>query len=116
MQKSSKKINSIVVGLMDYLSETGSQELVSDIADSLTNLSDESKNAQEVVVTSVTTLAENQISELKKILSRLIKINLPIRNTQDKKLLGGLTIRVADWFLDASLSSELNDLKNKLIS
>lgn len=116
MQKSKKKINSIVVGLMDYLSDTGSRELLPDLADSLTNLTAESKNAQEVLVTSATSLSAKQIEGLQKICYKLFKINLPIRNIIDKKLLGGFTIKVADWYLDASLSSELNDLKNKLIS
>ena len=116
MQKSSKKLNSIVVGLMEYLSESGSQELLGDLAESLFNLTDESKNAKEVVVASATTLSAKQIEQLQIICSKLFKINLPIRNIVDKNLLGGFTIKIADWFLDASLSRQLNDLKNKLIS
>lgn len=116
MQKSNKKINSIVVGLMDYLQETDSQELLAEVADSLSNKTLESKGAQEVVVSSATSMSAKQLEELKKILSRLFKINLPIRNILDKKLLGGFTIRVADWYLDASIYHELTDLKNKLIS
>jgi len=116
MQKNSKKLNSIVVGLMDYLADSGSQELLPDLSNTLANLTSQSKDTHEVTVTSVTSLTSKQLIDLKGILLALFKLDLPIRNKVDKSLLGGFTIKIADWYLDASLSYELSTLKKNLIS
>lgn len=116
MKKKQGKSNLVVSGLLDYLSETGQVKLLPEVAEELHSLLEESKKADQITVTSFLPLTQIQQSELKNILEELIKIDLPIKNQIDKKLLGGFTVKVGDWFLDSSLLYYLNNIKRLLLS
>lgn len=68
------------------------------------------------IITSCTPLSSIQMENLKKSLEKIHKTNLSLENKIDKKLLGGFTVRVADWFFDASLLTQLANLKQEIVS
>lgn len=113
-KKNSKTSDSVVTGLVEYLSETGQNEILGEVTGQLENLLDESKGADKILVTSCVSINRDQSEKIQNIINRLIKIRLPVENRVDKKLLGGLTIQVGDWYLDASISSELQNIKNQI--
>lgn len=116
MNKKSKKQNQVVAGLLDYLNETGETRLLPEVTKELENFLEESKKIQSITVTSAVPLTLLQKESLRTILGKLLKVDLPIINNINKNLLGGFTIRVGDWFLDASLSQQLIYLRQMLLS
>lgn len=116
MKKKNEKPNLVVAGLLDYLNETSETRLLPEVTRELENLLRESKKAEEITIASSVLLTPSQNEKLKKILNKLLKVDLPIVNKVDKNLLGGFTIRMGDWFLDASLAQELVYLRQVLLS
>jgi len=69
----------------------------------------------EVTVTSCVPFTTLQLDNLKNDLNKMHNGDFLLVNKIDKNLLGGFTVRVADWFFDASLSSQLSKLKQTLL-
>lgn len=114
--KKTKKANLVVAGLLDYLEETGQNQLVPEVTQELEKLLEEGKKAQTIIITSAVPLTSSQSQELGEILHQLLKVDLPITAKVDKSILGGLTIKVGDWFLEATLLQQLNYLKRFMLS
>ncbi|OGF99920.1 hypothetical protein A2Y99_02985 [Candidatus Gottesmanbacteria bacterium RBG_13_37_7] len=116
MKKKDKHSNFVVSGLLDYLTETNQTTLLPEVARELQFLTEESKKADAIIVTSSVALTAKQYEYLVTVLKTLLNINLPLRNIVDKKILGGLTIKVGNWYLDATLIKEINNISQLLIS
>lgn len=110
------KPNLVVAGLLDYLEETGQRQLLPEVTAELEKLLEEAKEAQAMTITSAVPLSLSQSEALAEILGRVVGANLPIIKKVDKNLLGGFTIKVGDWFLDASLLHQLAYLKKFMLS
>ena len=117
MKKNNQKNSSdiVIAGVLDYLSETGRENLLPEVADSLEELVNKSRKAEVIEIRSAISLRPEHENDLKEIIQKKFKLDLPVKNVIDKSLLGGFTIRVGDWFLDASLSNQLNKLKQSLL-
>ena len=116
MKKKTKTSNIVVSGLLDYLSETGQTGLLPQVTAELQDLVKKPSEAKEIVITSFLPLTPQQQDTFGTTVQKLINMNLPLVTKIDKKLLGGFTISVGDWFLDASLARELRNLKQVLLS
>lgn len=116
MKKISKKSKQVLKGLLDYLKDTGEEKLLPEVTQTLGEVVVKSKKAEEIVVTSVVPLTDEEKENLQDILSKNLQGNLPIVNKIDKTLLAGFTIRVKDWFFDASLARQLESLKRSIMS
>lgn len=115
-KKSNRKPDLVVAGLLDYLKETGETKILPEVARELEKLLKESKTAEAITIYSYTYLESYQLEKLTNIIRKLINSDLPVFNSIDKSLLGGFTIKVGDWFLDASLAGQLNYLNKALLS
>lgn len=115
MRKMSKTSNGVISGLIDFLSETGQKGVLPEVTNELQNLIRGAKEADKITITSCVRLDPAQINNLKKIIKNYTGSNLPVVNKLDKKLLGGFTVRIGDFFLDTSLSRQLQNLKRELI-
>ena len=115
MKKSTKKTAIVVKGLLDYLSETDQTTLLPEVTDSLTNLFQDSKKVKEIVISSYTAFSKVQKEIIRTTMQKILQVSLPVVNRVEKKLLGGFTVQVGDWFLDASLLRELRSLERSLL-
>ena len=116
MKKRKNNTNFVVSGLLDYLTETGQTKLLPKVTEELTNLLQESKKADAMIVTSSVDLSDKQIENIKNILYKFLDVELPVVNEIDKKLLGGFTVRVGDWFMDASLLQQVKIFKKMMLT
>lgn len=116
MKKRKNKTNFVVSGLLDYLTETGQTKLLQKVTEELANLLQESKKADVIIVTSSINLSDKQIENIKNILYKFLDVELPVVNEIDKKFLGGFTVKVGDWFMDASLLHQVKNLKKLMLS
>ncbi|MBI4990548.1 ATP synthase F1 subunit delta [Candidatus Gottesmanbacteria bacterium] len=115
MKKRSLKSNAVLQGLLDYLSQTGKEDLLPEVTKSLENVVAKSKKAEEIIVNSALPLKTEEIKNLKNVLKKITNVDLPVVNKVDKKLIGGFTVRLNDWFLDASLYHQLQLIKQSLL-
>ena len=112
----SAESNSVVAGILGFLSDTGKTNLLSSVVDVLDEVADKTKHAERIDITSAIALTKGEISTLRRTVSHFLKRDLPAENTIDKNLIGGLAIRVGDFFLDATLASELRSVKELVLS
>lgn len=110
-----QKSNIVTEGLLDYLKETGQHDILPQITQQLQSMLDESDRVKEITINSSIELSIEQHNIIKKMVEKLLGLKLPIVNKIDKKLIAGLTIRIGDWFLDASILREIRELKKKLL-
>lgn len=116
MKPIARKSTIVMRGLLDYLRETGQEKLLPEVSQSLTHVLTKLKKSDVCEVRSVIPLSEAQRKSLSVIIQRAFESRVPIVNTVDKELLGGFTVRINDWFLDASFSHELDMIKRALMT
>ena len=114
MSEISKTSSLVVQGLLDYLKETGQLKLLREVTQILDQKVGKSKKGDKIEVVSTIPMNQLQLKTLKDIVLEVFKENLPIENKINKGILGGFTLRVGDWFLDATLKRELENLKDVL--
>lgn len=116
MKKITSKSEAVLSGILDYLAETGEQALLPEVTKSLEKEIHKLKGADEIVVTSVVKLTAQQIKNLQTVLKRILHVKLPVINRIDENLIGGFTVKINDWYLDASINHELLLLKRSLLA
>lgn len=115
MKKISNKSRAVLDSLLDYVSETGEQDLIPEVTKSLEKEVARAQRADEIIVTSTVKLTPMQLKTIRKSLEKMLHIKFPMVNKIDKGLIGGFTIRVNDWFMDASISRQVEMLKQSLL-
>lgn len=103
-------------GIIDYLEEKGEQKLLGEVTKALQGQLAKQERANEIVVTSVVKLSSPQLSKIITFFHKKMKLKLPAINLIDKNLIGGFTIRVNDWFLDASIENQIKTFKRILLT
>ncbi len=114
MQTPSKKSTQVVKGILDYLDQSKQKGLLSEVESILETKVKKEKKADKIIVKSFILLSSSQLKSLQKQVNQIMKLELPISNQIDKQLLGGVTITVGDWFVDASLAKDLNNITQLL--
>ncbi|MBN1593976.1 MAG: ATP synthase F1 subunit delta [Candidatus Coatesbacteria bacterium] len=59
-------------------------------------------------------LPGTEIKKLQKRLSEFFGGEVVLTQKQDRSILGGFTVRIGDWLLDATLETELSGVKNRI--
>lgn len=80
------------------------------------NLVKEDNNILQVEVISASELSQDNLNDLKTIVSKQAKgKEIEISQTMKAQILGGIQIKIGSNLIDASLKSQLEDLQNELI-
>lgn len=115
-QKHHNSSEVVVSGLLDYLKQEGQEELLPSVTDDLQQTVSKSKQADTILVESPILMDRQQVKSLQSVLKQKFQLDLPIENKINKKLVAGFTVTVGDWFLDASVFTQLQKLKQILLS
>lgn len=107
---------SVVSGILGFLRDRGKGDLIASVAAGLDTVVDSSRVVNKIIITSAIRLTDEQMRQIKKLVCKFLKREIPAVNRIDKETLGGFSIRVGDFYLDATLESELNLVKNALLS
>jgi len=67
------------------------------------------------VIKSPVTLTPDQLDRLKSILQKKFGSELTFKNIVRPEVLAGFTVSIGDWYLDASLKTDLRNLRKQLI-
>lgn len=115
MKKISSKSSQVLDGLLNYLDESHKEDLLPEVTKSLEEKMTKGKKENQIIVSSPIRLSEKQINQVKSVIYRKFGKKMPVQNKIERELLGGFTIRVNDWFLDASLNFQITNLKRLLL-
>lgn len=111
-----EKVNPVSFSIFNIITRKNREAILDSIADEYVKLYDEHKGIQKATVVSSVELTpevkKQFISSLESATGKTIQLEEKI----DSNLVGGYILRVGDKQVDASLKSQLNALKVKLVS
>ncbi len=113
--KSDQRVDSIVDGILDYLKDQEALDLLTDVAEELTQRSWSVVDPNLAIIFSKIKLSESQLDEIKKSLSSYLGRPIRLKTRLDKDIIAGFKIEVAGTIIDATVNKKLNELKNKVI-
>jgi F-type H+-transporting ATPase subunit delta len=108
-------MNAILVEVLKVVIENDDTNLIQDISKNFTLLSKKKLNIAFVEVVSSFDMDNNQKDDITNSLSELVNKKINIDFNVDKKLIGGLKIKVDDTLYDSSLQTKLENAKSKLV-
>ncbi|MCL5797633.1 MAG: F0F1 ATP synthase subunit delta [Patescibacteria group bacterium] len=111
-----QKSEIVMRGIVDYLSESGERALLPEVARSLEAELAKNRKSDQIIVTTAIPLSKPQSEFIRKFIQNTLRTDLKVTNKVNKGILGGLTIKVNDWFLDASLKHQVELVKKTLLS
>lgn len=88
---------------------------ISDFEDSLKKAVQDSLGEKTALVESSVGLSESETKHLESLLIKIFTHKIPVSYTVNPSLLGGFTIKVNDWVLDASLVSQIDEMRSRLL-
>ena len=109
--KSQGQINAIVNGILSYLEEKKSLDLLPRVAKELIHRSFFRVDPNLAIISTPIKLSKDQISSIKTILSKQFNRPIRIKSTIDKSIVAGLKIEIAGQVIDGTINRKLKDLK-----
>ena len=103
-----------VLNLARLLAQRGRFETLPTIAAEYTRLLNRRRGIAEAVVTSAQPLSAEETKALQARVEAMTGTAVELRSEVDEALIGGLTVRVGDQLLDASLRGRLERLRHQL--
>tara|TARA_Y100001936_G_scaffold159816_1_gene156128 strand:- start:3 stop:542 length:540 start_codon:yes stop_codon:yes gene_type:complete len=76
----------------------------------------DSKGHVNVTAFTANQLSDSDLSDLKSNIKSKINMDISINNIEDKKILGGIKLKVGNTLIDGSLSTKLEKLKQSMIN
>lgn len=115
--KSQKEIDIIVANFIKLLNQKRQLKLAPKVIAKFNEIWNEKNGIMEAEVTSHEKLSEVLRSKVSSYVSSKYKAKKVILNNKiDLNIIGGIVIKVGDEILDGSISGQLNNLRNILIS
>lgn len=116
MTKKRDTSDTIVATLQDYLKEQSEDEILPEVLTKLKEIVSKTHKAREIIVTSAVPMREKDIASLQAMLKNIVRRDLPLVSRIEPALIGGFTVRIDDWYLDASIASQLTEMKRRLLA
>lgn len=105
-----------VANLVRLLTRRGRAELLPAISREFKRLLNEDRGIVEAVVTSAMPLAGDDRDAVRRKVEEMTGEKVELRAEVDESLIGGLTVRIGDRLLDASIRGRLERLRQQLIA
>jgi F-type H+-transporting ATPase subunit delta len=107
------KVNAVSLGLFNLLEENKRMAMLEPIASKYTIIYDYLKHMDIAKVTTAVALTKEMEEKVLQKVVELTGNKTSIENTIDPSILGGFILRVGDMQYDASISSNLNELRRE---
>ncbi len=111
-----RRVSKPVVNLVRLLARRGRAELLPAISRDFHRLLNEKRGIVAAVVTSAKPLAHDDREAVRKQVEKMTGSKVELQSEVDESLIGGLTVRVGDRLLDASIRGRLERLRHELIA
>ena len=112
--KTDQNVHSIVEGILKYLEEKGSLDLLPQVAKALTKQSWVKVDPNLAIVFSKIKLDSTQLQNIKQSLSVYLDRPIRLKSRIDKSIIAGIKIEIAGQVLDATVNRKLKELKTKV--
>jgi len=113
--KSDLKVNQIVEGIVSYLTEKKSLDLLPSVAKELLKHSWVRFDPNLAVVSSRNKLTDDQLTQIKKILSVKYNRKIRIKFVPDRSIIAGFKIKIAGEIIDGTINKKLIDLQKQIL-
>lgn len=108
------KKDEVIEGLIDFIKDSPFDDLSNKLTFELKKTAREEEEAARAYIYSVKKIDSEFLISIKNKLERLFNKKITVREIIQPELIGGLKIKVGDWVYDASVRSELNNIKKDL--
>jgi F-type H+-transporting ATPase subunit delta len=106
------RLNPVTMSFFQIVAQKGRDNILDEIAVEFVKQYDKLKGVERATVITTTPLTDELRTQLKKRVQLLTNAqNVELEEKIDAKLIGGYVLRVGDRQVDASIKSQLNDLK-----
>ena len=105
---------SFVHGVVGYLRKAKKPSAIPAVRSLFAKVTAQAKGEREALVETPHVLTTQQRQILSGILSDLVGHQISLRFRQDRSLVAGMRIQVADWIVDTSLRGQLDELQRSL--
>jgi F-type H+-transporting ATPase subunit delta len=112
----SGRVSPLVLHLLGVLNEKGRLALLREVSLAYEALLDEKLGKVQVEVIVAHQVTNEQIEEAKRRVSAALKRDAVVHPRVDESIIGGLIVRVGDKLIDASVKSQLQLMKEKLLA
>jgi F-type H+-transporting ATPase subunit delta len=109
------RIDAIVEGIISYLEDNKSLDLLPEIAQKIVKQSWVRIDPNQAFVHSRISLTKPQKQKIQQILSKHLKRPIRIKNLVDRNIIAGLKISVAGQVIDGTINTKLKQLKNQVV-
>ena len=110
------RVTPLTANFLGLLNHKGRLGLLTQVAEAYQDLLDEKFGNVEVDVTVAQGLDDGQIEQVRHQISQALGKNAILRQHVDDSIIGGLVIQVEDRLIDASVRSQLQAIRRKLLS
>ena len=110
------RVASQLVNLVGLLVDRRAVSLLSSISDEYDRLLDAKRGIVRALVTSATELTDPEASAVRERIEAMTGSRIELRREVDPGLIGGLTVRVGDELIDASVRGRLERLRHQLLA
>jgi len=113
--EATKEHDQILDNFVKVLAENNDLRMFEEIAEEFHKQDLNRKGIKQVEVTSAAPINKENEHEIIKELNKIVKGDLEIKKKVDENLIGGVIIQAEDQMIDASIKSNLEQLKKDLI-
>ena len=106
----------LVMNLMGVLNTRGRLNLLGAVADAYADLLDKQLGNVEVDVTVAQKLDNSQLEQVRQRVSQSLGRNAVVHQYVDEEIIGGLVLRVEDKLIDASVKTQLETLRDRMLA
>jgi F-type H+-transporting ATPase subunit delta len=110
------KASPLMSNFLGVLNAKNRMNLLTQIADTYEDLLDEQLGKIEVDVTVAQKLDASQLEQVRQRVSAALRKDAVVHQYVDDSIIGGLVLRVQDKLIDASVKSQLNAMRQQLLS
>ena len=107
--------NGLVLGVVSYVDGMLAQKIVNQIKKSFIEKYKHAKNIVSVHAIFSDQISDNDLRFMEKKIGNLLKKETELTTEVDKSLIGGAKFRIENTFLDASIKSQLKNIKSDLM-
>jgi len=109
----SGKVNTLTEKFIELLIKNNREFYLKNVVDSFLTLYDVKKGIKTAYITSAKPLSKENFSKLEQITKLIKSDSVKIVQKVDESLIGGFVLNVDDYQIDASIGSQLNELKRE---
>jgi F-type H+-transporting ATPase subunit delta len=107
------KLSTITATLIEIIVRKGREKYLRDIAVRFNARFDKQNNVTRGVITSAAPLGEDQRARIRQVVETGLKTSFVMEEKVDPNLIGGFSLRVGDYLIDASVVSTLRKLSQE---